>query len=337
MTESASNDPTSLNSKIQALEKRLARERKAREMSESLLEEKSRELFTANQALIAESEETKRTAEQLQQALDELKQTQAQLIQASKMESLGTLAGGIAHEINTPSQFVGDNLRFISESFEEVLQLLQAYEKGDSSEKTAEIADEIDIGYLREEIPLAAKQALEGAGRISEIVRAMKNFAHPDQAAPEEVDLNEVINSSAIISKNEWKHHASLDTDLSDNLPPLSGFAGQLSQLVLNLLVNAAHAIEETGRSDGKISIATKGTPDSIELTVSDNGRGIPKEIADQIFDPFFTTKKVGKGTGQGLTMCHDIVTAKHNGTIRFDSEPGQGTTFTITLPVSHI
>ena len=325
-----------LSAKIRALQSRLVRERKARETAESLLEEKSRELYLANQALSVESEENRKTADQLQITLDELRQTQGQLIQASKMESLGTLAGGIAHEINTPSQFVGDNLRFINESFAEIIQILQAFEEGKPAEQIAALAEEIDLEYLREEIPLAASQALEGTARISEIVRAMKNFAHPDQSSPEEVNLNDVVNSSAIISKNEWKHHAALDLLLSDTLPPIYGFAGQLSQLVLNLLVNAAHAVEETGRSDGKIEVSTQQVGNMIELIVSDNGKGIPLDIQNQIFDPFFTTKKVGKGTGQGLTMCHDIVTNKHDGKICFESVPGEGTTFTITFPAAH-
>ena len=276
--------------------------------------------------------------------------TQLHLAQAQKLESIGQLAAGIAHEINTPAQYVGDNVEFLEQSFAELGELLKMYRALQAAAEAGEVSPELisevsaaaanaDIEFLSEEIPRALAQSREGIGRVTTIVRAMKEFSHPGSAEKKPVDLNRAIESTVTVASNEWKYVAELETDFDAQLPSVPCLAGEFNQVVLNIVVNAAHAIEE-GQPEGqvekgKIRISTKREgEDWVVVEISDTGPGMTDEIRSKVFDPFFTTKEVGKGTGQGLAIAHSVVVAKHRGTIEVESEIGQGTTFRIRLPL---
>ena len=273
---------------------------------------------------------------------------QSQLAQAQRLESIGQLAAGIAHEINTPTQFVGDNTRFVRDAFVDLKDLLLAYgrlhEAASAGAVTKELLEEIDsarskadLGYLLAEIPAAISQSLEGIERVTRIVRAMKDFSHPGGAEKSAVDLNKAIESTITVARNEWKYVAEVVTDFDPTLPPVPCLVGDFNQVILNLIVNAAHAIAgvvgDGSAGKGTIQISTHHGDGWAEVRIGDTGTGIPEEIRGKVFDPFFTTKEVGKGTGQGLAIAHAVVTEKHGGTITFESEVGQGTTFIIRLP----
>lgn len=263
------------------------------------------------------------------------------LAQAEKLESVGQLASGIAHEINTPAQFVGDNTKFLQESFEDLNDLLQLLDQLATSDRDSVSMDKIrlavekaDVRFLSEEIPSAIEQSIDGIARISTIVRAMKDFAHPGTELAQ-VDINRAIESTVTVASNEWKYVADVNLKLDDALPEVQGNVGQINQVLLNIIVNASHAIAENGKdTQGIISIETGQADSCAEICISDNGPGIPEDVRARIFDPFFTTKEVGKGTGQGLSIAYDVVVNKHGGTISAESEPGQGSRFIIRLPI---
>ncbi len=281
----------------------------------------------------------RRKTEAKRQALEQ------ELRQAQKLESLGTLASGIAHEINTPVQFISDNIHFLKDMMADLEQIFAAHaiamtalEAAGGAEVVAEVKaaeDEADLEFLMEEAPRCIEQSLEGVKRISKIVGAIKEFAHPGTDEKTAIDLNKALKTTATVCRNQWKYVAELDFELADDLPKVMGHPGDINQVLLNLIVNAAHAIEEVpGEALGRIRIATRSDADRVVLTVADSGCGIPKENLEKIYDPFFTTKGVGKGTGQGLAITHNIVVAKHGGAIDIDSEIGAGTRFRISLPV---
>ncbi|GEM_PF-3378897 len=284
--------------------------------------------------------------EALAQALEDLQTAQAEMLQGQKMEAIGTLASGIAHEINTPIQYIGDNVRFIGDATQDVLAVLQAsgqaaaeYDddalRPETMAMLARALDDADVEFLLDELPAAVDQALEGVDRVATIVRAMKDFAHPgnDELAP--VDLNHAIETTATVSKNEWKYVAELELDLDPDLGLVPALSGPLNQVVLNMIVNAAHAIAEKGGDDkGLIRISTSREPDFAVVSISDTGCGIPAEIRDRIFEPFFTTKEVGRGSGQGLALAHRVVVDQHRGRIDVESEVGVGTTFHLRIPL---
>jgi PAS domain S-box-containing protein len=274
-----------------------------------------------------------------------------ELRHGQKLEAVGRLAAGIAHEINTPIQFVGDNTRFLQNSFQDEQRLIHKYQELHTAvsqgampdrllEEISEIRQKGDWEYLEREIPRAMEQMLEGLGRVSTIVRGMKAFSHVDRTnekAPG--DINRALESTLIVARNELKYVADVETHFGE-LPPVVCHLGDLNQVFLNLLVNAAHAIEDVVKptnSKGKIVVRTKMDGDFAEISISDTGTGIPGEIREKIFDPFFTTKGVGKGTGQGLALARAIVVEKHNGTLTFETHPGKGTTFFIRLPLSGV
>ena len=274
---------------------------------------------------------------------------EAQLRQAQKLESIGQLAAGIAHEINTPTQYVGDNTRFLQSAFGDLVVVLQKVgeltEAAQSGPVPATLVGEVratmeraDVDYLITEIPDAIQQSLKGIERVSQIVRAMKEFSHPGAEEKRPLDLNQAIGSTIIVARNEWKYVAAMVTDLDPELPPVPCLADDISQVILNLIVNAAHAIadavDDGSRGKGTITISTRQVGEWAEIQVADTGTGIPQDIRNKIFDPFFTTKDVGKGTGQGLSITHSVVVKKHGGTITVDSEVGKGTTFLIRLPM---
>lgn len=259
----------------------------------------------------------------------------SELRQAQKMESLGLLAAGIAHEINTPIQFVGDNLRFLAQAFNDLSRILTTYRAGDP-EASAAAEAEADIEFLFAEVPEALAQTLDGVNRVAEIVRAMKSFGHPanDEKAP--ADLNEAVGNTLAVGSSEFKYVAEVVTDLGD-LPPVWCHAAEINQVLLNLVVNAAHAVRDAvGDSGGigTITVRTRAEGDEAVIDVADTGVGITSDIADRIFEPSFTTKKVGSGTGQGLALASSLVVDRHGGSITFTSQPGRGTTFTVRLPV---
>lgn len=281
---------------------------------------------------------------------EEHKFLEDQLKQAQKLEAIGQLAAGVAHEINTPTQFVGDNLHYLEDAFSDLqqiytlyAQLVKASDGGENINNLIEqirtSEEEIDLTYLFEDIPSSIEQALEGTGRIRDIVKAMKEFSHPGSTNKEKVDLNNAIKSTVTVARNEWKYVAEVETDLAENLPPVEVQPGEFNQVILNIVVNAAHAIEnkhhnENSEQLGKIKIHTKQQDDSILINISDTGGGIPEDIKERVFDPFFTTKEVGKGTGQGLAIAYSVIVDKHQGQISLQTTPGEGTTFTIRLPI---
>jgi PAS domain S-box-containing protein len=281
--------------------------------------------------------------------ITERKQLEAQLAFAQKMESIGQLAAGIAHEINTPAQYVGDNTRFLQDAFADLHKVLRSYAEllNESKANTVTphrlaavetLAAAVDIEYLVTEIPRAIEQSLQGIDRISKIVRAMKEFSHPGTEEKVEIDLNHAIETTITVARNEWKYVAEMVTDFDPALPLVRGLPGELNQVILNLIVNAAHAITDvvSGGTNGKgtITVGTRGSGDWVEIRISDTGTGIPEAIRTKIFDPFFTTKGVGKGTGQGLAIAHSVIVDKHSGTITYETERGKGTTFIIRLPL---
>lgn len=267
------------------------------------------------------------------------KQLESQLSQAQRLESLGTMAGGIAHELNTPIQFVTDNTKFLADAFRDLRAALDALLANAGAEKAKALAEEFDLDYLDQEVPQAISQSLEGLGRIAEIVLAVKRFSHPVGTNKEDNDINEIVRTAAMVSKNEWKYVADLDLDLAPDLPRSRSNAGELNQVVLNLIVNAAHAIEDNGGAShkGKITVSTRAVREGVEIRVIDTGAGIKPEIKDRIFDLFFTTKAPGRGTGQGLSLVHALVTKNHGGSVDVRSEPGQGATFIVTLPAAAV
>ena len=280
--------------------------------------------------------------------VSERQRLEMELNQAQKLESVGRLAAGVAHEINTPIQFVGDNTRFLADGFASVHAVLDRYralraaaEAGTITpallEDVVRAEEDADLAYLEQEVPKAISQTLDGVDRVATIVRALKHFAHPD-AGKDKVaaDLNQAITSTLTVARNELKYVADVETELGD-LPPIRCHLGDLNQVFLNLLVNAAHAIADvvgdTGQR-GKIVVRTaRDGDDVVTIAISDTGCGIPPDVRGKIFDPFFTTKEVGKGTGQGLAIARSV-TERHGGTLTFETEVGRGTTFTIRLPV---
>src|SRR5450631_381393 len=271
-----------------------------------------------------------------------------QLQQAQKLESVGQLAAGIAHEINTPTQYIGDNVRFLKDGFQDLKSLLSNYERllaaanGDSlsRETVQEIAAAVnraDAAYLLEEIPKAIDQTLEGVTRVSKLVGAMKEFSHPGTKEKTPLDLNHAIECTITVARNEWKYVADMETEFDPSVPLISCQPGEFNQVILNLIVNAAHAIGDVvgkgGPTKGKIKVQTRDCPEWAEIRIQDSGSGIPEKVRARIFDPFFTTKEIGKGTGQGLAIARSVVVDKHDGTIHFETEEGKGTTFIIRLP----
>ena len=271
-----------------------------------------------------------------------------ELRQAQKLESVGRLAAGVAHEINTPVQFVSDSVRFVKEAVTDLTGLLERYREltrlslagqdtRAAAEEAAEAEEDADVEYFLENVPTALARSQEGLGRVAAIVRSMKEFAHPDRKEMAQVDINQAIGSTLVIATNEYKYVAEVETEFGA-IPPVNCYAGEINQVVLNLIVNAAHAIGDVvqGTQDkGKIRVTTRVLDDQVEIAIADTGKGIPADVRARIFDPFFTTKEVGRGTGQGLAIARTVVVDKHGGTLHFETEVGKGTTFFIRLPIS--
>jgi PAS domain S-box-containing protein len=269
-----------------------------------------------------------------------------QSLQSQKLESVGQLAAGIAHEINTPVQYIGDNIRFLADSFAELINLNVGYARllaaAQRNEVTPQMVEEMaqmvagaDMAYLLAEIPRALEQTSDGVSRVSALVGAMKEFSHPGTGEKVPLNLNRAIENTITVARNEWKYVADMKMEFDSALPLVSCHPGEFNQVVLNLIVNAAHAIEDVAGQEGTgvITIQTRRLTDWVEVKISDTGGGIPENVRSRIFDPFFTTKTIGRGTGQGLAIARSVVVDKHQGTIEFETEVGHGTSFIIRLP----
>jgi PAS domain S-box-containing protein len=279
--------------------------------------------------------------------LRERKRLETELNLAQKLESVGRLAAGVAHEINTPIQFVNDSIQFVREAVSDLSHLIEKYRAlhthvqtvdpgAELAEQVSHTEDEVDVAYLLQNLPQALDRSLEGLGRVATIVRSMKEYAHPDQKEMRPADLNRCISSTLTIARNEFKYVADLELQLGD-LPPVVCHAGDINQVVLNLVVNAGHAVGDLVKGTerrGRITVTTRAEGTSVIVAVADTGGGIPANVRDRIFDPFFTTKEVGRGTGQGLAIARKIV-LNHGGQLTFETEVDRGTTFFLRLPIA--
>ena len=281
--------------------------------------------------------------------ISEQKELERQLLQAKKLEAVGQLATGIAHEINTPTQYVGDNLRFLQDAMEKLRRVIAAYEEVvDASrqvgalrtpiEKAEAACEEEGLEFLLAEVPSAIAQSLEGIERVSAIVKGLNEFAHPCDFEKIGEDLNQVIRTTIEIARSEWRRIARVEVDLDPELPPVPCHPGASHQVFLNMIVNATHAIgeviEKESGEKGIIAIRSRRKGEFAEVRISDTGAGISEEVRNRVFDSFFTTKEVGKGTGQGLAIAHSVVVERHGGSIHLETEIGKGTTFIIRLPL---
>jgi PAS domain S-box-containing protein len=271
-----------------------------------------------------------------------------QLAQANKLEAIGHLAAGVAHEINTPMQFIGDNLHFLKTAITDLMPFVKfvtslvqkaAHEPlpPDALAQVAQMEQDADLEYTQQVLPEVIERALGGVERVTRIVRAMKSFAHPDATDPCPTELGALVENTVTVATNEWKYVADINLELDANLPAVTCVPGEIGQVVLNMIVNASHAISDvvgTSGDKGQITIKTRLDGKFAELCISDTGSGIPEAVRSKIFDPFFTTKEVGRGTGQGLAIAHACVVEHHGGTIQVDTEEGRGTTFIVRLPI---
>jgi two-component system, NtrC family, sensor kinase len=284
--------------------------------------------------------------EQLYAEMRERERMAIELRLAQKLESVGRLAAGLAHEINTPIQYVCDSVYFLRTAFDDLTSLFEAYRTslmtlqhllGDQHaiEKLQELERQADLEFLSQEVPRAFERTLEGADRVAAIVRAMKEFAYPDAVEHSPADLNHALTTTLTVARGEYKQAARVVTRFGE-LPPVICNVGELNQVFLNLIVNAAHAIHDSGKdaSAGVIEISTQVDGELARIVIADNGCGIGADNLDKIFDPFFTTKEVGRGTGQGLAIARSIVVDKHGGRIDVTSTPGEGTRFNVLLPI---
>ena len=301
---------------------------------EDRVKERTVELTLTNEKLVVEMEERGRM--------------ELELRQAQKLESVGRLASGVAHEINTPIQFVSDSCHFLRDATRDVEVVIEGYRQlvaelhagtisGEQArQRAAELEEESDVGYVLENLPLAVTRSIEGLDRVAVIVRAMKEFAYPERKEKAHADINRAIQTTLMVSANEYKYVADVITDLGD-LPTVMCHVGEFNQVVLNIVVNAAHAIQDVSEKTGargQITIRTWMSGREVFVSIADSGKGMPPDVMERIFDPFFTTKEVGKGTGQGLTIARSVIVDKHGGKLSVNSEVGRGTTFTISLPV---
>ncbi len=273
--------------------------------------------------------------------ISETKHLEAQLNQAQKLEAIGQLASGVAHEINTPIQYIGDNLAALHTNLTDIIayqQALYAELEPALHPQLDNLAEQFDLAFILEDSPKAIKQSLDGVRKVTEIVKAMKVFSHFDASQNKQrFNLHEALTSAIIISRNHYKYIADIETDFAQDLGAIEGYASDLNQVFLNLIINAAHAIDEKKITRGLIRITTckLKNDNMVEILIQDNGMGIPNDIKEKVFNLFFTTKPVGKGTGQGLSLAHTVIVEKHRGKLFFESTSGEGTTFHIQLPMS--
>lgn len=295
--------------------------------------------------LLLKTRELEKSRRELEHEMQERSRMELELRHAQKLEAVGQLAAGVAHEINTPMQYIGNSLQFLRSAFNELNDLgllLEDYLDSDqeSSDKSRVALEKMrvdgDLEYIRGRVPKALDRALDGIGRVTKIVRAMNEFTHPDSAEKSPADLVRALDATITIASNEYKYHARIVKEYQE-IPYVDCYLGDLNQVFLNLIVNAAHAIAAASINDGTITVKTWMEGATVYISIGDNGTGIPQDIQHRVFDPFFTTKEVGRGTGQGLSISHKIVVEKHGGKLAFETKQGCGTTFVIALPVSEI
>jgi len=302
--------------------------------------------YAVEKQVAERTSELQTRTQELEHAIQHERAMESQLARSQKL-----VAAGVAHEINTPMQFVNDNLHFLKDCSDGLFDVLESFRDNllDTNEKKAweerqadflEKVQQYRFERMQKQMPLAIEESLEGVQRVVTIVRAMKEFSHPGTAEKVSTDINEAIRSTATISKNRWKYAADIKLQLTDDLPDVKTLTAELNQVLLNLVVNAGDAIAEklgeNSSEKGTITIRTYVTEDYLMIEIADTGCGIPDEIRERVFDPFFTTKDVGKGTGQGLSISYDVIVNKHQGKLHLQSTPGEGTTFTISLPLMH-
>lgn len=259
------------------------------------------------------------------------------------LETIGALASGIMHEINTPIQYVTDNVKFLNEAVSQFVVALQTYQQ-----LLAALPDEMkqgidsglkadDLSFLVEEAPEAASHAFSGLEHVSNIIAAVKSFAHPTKNEKTLADVRDIVLTTVTVSRNEWKYVANLEATFDEDLPLIPCYPTMLHQVLLNLIVNAVHAIDEKESSEqGLVNINVTAADDWLEIRVIDNGCGVSSINAAKIMEPFFTTKPAGKGSGQGLALCRSIIEEQHNGRLSFESRLNVGSTFKICLPIKH-
>jgi len=288
--------------------------------------------------------------ERIEMAERERTRLERELKQAQKLKVLGIAAAGLAHELKTPVQFIGDNIRFLSRAARDLLSAVHSHRSligecspGPETERAAAVAarteKDTNLDFLDHELDRAVTETWDGLDHVVHAVDAMKDFSHMrDSETKTAEDINAVIGSTVTVARNQWKHVAELELDLDHSLPPVPCLGGDIRQVFLNLVVNAAQALASAAgdrpADKGRIVISTHLADDAVEIRVSDSGPGIPENVKCRIFEPFFTTRGIGEGSGQGLAICHSIVVKKHGGTLSFDSREGEGTTFIVSLPL---
>jgi signal transduction histidine kinase len=308
---------------------------------------RARDLLTkTNSELLATQHVLEGALLQLRQEVAAREKLEEDLRLAQKLEAVGQLAAGVAHEINTPIQYIGDNVNFVDRAWQRVIEyarelqtllLARAPRAAEVESELAALAKKVRLDYLKDQVPKAISSSRQGAEQISTIVRAMKAFASSDQSEKTYGDINEALRNTLIVAQNEYRSYATVETDLAE-LPPVLCYVGRLNQVFLNLIVNAAQAIAEAKRATpGVIRVRTRLDGDMVVITLADNGCGIPSAIQHRVFDQFFTTKEVGRGSGVGLSVARSLIVGAHGGTITFVSQVNLGTEFTIRLPVNGV
>lgn len=271
----------------------------------------------------------------------EFKRAENELSRTKKLQMLGKLAAGVAHEINTPIQFIGDNMQFLQGAFSQLSVALKSLEElvkrdGRKESDLQDVLEQSEIDFLSDEIPLALEQSQDGISRVSTMISAMRNFSHMDERRKVAADINKAIDNAVVILRNDIKYIADVKFDLDWDMPKVVCCIDQINQVLMNLVINAAHSIEAKNLSGGRgcIEISTKQKDKNVVIKISDDGSGIPEDIQSKVFDAFFTTKELGKGTGQGLSISRSIICKNHKGKISFDTKDNEGTTFVIELPI---
>lgn len=269
-----------------------------------------------------------------------------QLHESRRLEAIGALSSGIAHELNTPIQFIGDNINFVGLSLNKIHESYKRYDElkreceaegllPETVKRIEAFNQDIELPILVGEIMSAIRETVDGVRQVRDIALLMKEFSHPGTGAPEPSDINRVVQSAITICRSRHRNVVALETNYAADLPQATCRRGQIQQVLANMIVNAVEAIEEQGVATGVIRIETKLAGDAVRIEISDNGPGIPNGLREKIFDPFFTTKRVGKGTGQGLALAKDCIVNQHGGKLLLEHRPGFSTTFVIELPLA--
>lgn len=358
MTPDGDADPAALRDRLAQLEQRLAAKTKVadvlirRARHDQSGAQSSYKVFRDNVALqrvmgqqVTEIIELRRSVEAASREREHQLQSrhalERSLADAVKLEALGRLAGGIAHEINTPAQYVGDNLRFLAQSLVELAPVLDWFREQIGARADTALPDQVrsvDVDFLAREMVLAIDQSLDGMRHVATIVRSMKEFSHPGTKTKVLVDVNHALESALTVGRSEWKYVAESACEFDPDLPQIEAYPADLNQVFLNMIVNAAHAIEERHGKDnglqGRLVLRTRQAEGSVGIEFEDNGCGMTPEVQARVFEPFFTTKPVGKGTGQGLNLVHQVIVDRHRGRIECSSQPGVGTRFVLWLPI---